>query len=240
MRKATICSGEEAFLRRFLLAVVLALFPFLTLSAMPAQAARLSGDAALSERSLGDAKAPVVIREYASLTCSHCAHFHTTILPSLKKNYIDTGLVRLVYVDFPLNGPALKAAAIARCVPEKHYFGVLSSLFSAQMNWALDEDIDRALVRQVRLAGLSEAEGQACLADQKLLEGLATKQMEAERKFGIKSTPTLVFNDGKTVLIGPDSYEKVAAIVESLLPNSKAKAAAFPAGPAVVPPSVKP
>ena len=82
------------------------------------------------DKVLGDADAPVTIVEYASFTCPHCANFHTETMPALKERYIDTGQVRFVFRDFPLNEPALRAGMMARCVPDAQYFNVVDVVFS--------------------------------------------------------------------------------------------------------------
>lgn len=116
--------------------------------AQPADGSR--ADVALAkvtadDKVLGDRDAPVTMIEYSSLTCPHCAHFHTDVLPRIKKEYIDTGKVKLVLRDFPLNQPALIAAQIAHCVPEDRYFGFVSVLFETQAAWAISEDPAAAL-----------------------------------------------------------------------------------------------
>src|SRR5262245_61512941 len=89
---------------------------------------------------LGDAKAPITLIEYASFTCPHCAHFHTQILPEIKKKWIDTGKVKLIYRDFPLDQVAAKAAQIAECAPSDRYFGVVDLIFRGQSQWAAAGD----------------------------------------------------------------------------------------------------
>ena len=84
---------------------------------------------------LGDPKAPITLIEYASFTCPHCAHFHTQILPEIKKKWIDTGKVKLIYRDFPLDQVAAKAAQIAECTPGDRYFGVIDLIFRGQPQW---------------------------------------------------------------------------------------------------------
>ena len=101
-----------------------------------AEASPLPTEEALKERVLGQANAPVTIIEYSSLSCPHCAQFHNNVLPKLKKNYIDTGKVKLVYRDFPLGGPAYIAAMMARCAKPDRYFQFLDVLFRDQANWA--------------------------------------------------------------------------------------------------------
>ena len=88
-----------------------------------------------AERSLGNQNAKVTIIEYASLTCPHCAAFHRGPWPEIKKEYVDTGKIKFIFRDFPLDRIALAASMIARCVPEERYFGVINLMFETQDTW---------------------------------------------------------------------------------------------------------
>ena len=144
---------------------------------------------------LGDPKAPVTIIEYASLTCSHCAHFHTQILPELKKKWIDTGKVKLIYRDYPLDQVAVKAAQIAECAGNDKYFGVLDILFRGQPTWATGADPVAELAKPLRIAGLGEAEIKACLANDAMMNAVLNDYRSGET-LGVNATPTL-FIGGK-------------------------------------------
>ncbi len=144
---------------------------------------------------LGDPKAPITIIEYASLTCSHCAHFHTQILPDLKKKWIDTGKVKLVYRDYPLDQIAVKAAQIAECAGNDKYFGVLDIIFRGQPQWATGADPIAELSKPLRIAGLGEAEIKACLANDAMMAPVLNDYRSGEA-LGVSATPTL-FIGGK-------------------------------------------
>ncbi len=88
--------------------------------------------AAISDRILGDPNAPIKISEHSSLTCGHCGNFHKGTFKELKKRLIDTGKAYLVFSDFPLNGPAMHASMVARCLPQDQYFDFLQMLFETQ------------------------------------------------------------------------------------------------------------
>ena len=144
---------------------------------------------------LGDPKAPITIIEYASLTCSHCAHFHTQILPDLKKKWIDTGKVKLVYRDYPLDQIAVKAAQIAECAGNDNYFGVIDIIFRGQPQWATGADPIAELSKPLRIAGLGEAEIKACLANDAMMAPVLNDYRSGEA-LGVNATPTL-FIGGK-------------------------------------------
>ncbi|WP_422031143.1 DsbA family protein [Reyranella sp.] len=142
---------------------------------------------------LGDANAPITVIEYASLTCSHCAHFHTQVLPEIKKKWIDTGKVKLVYRDFPLDQIAAKAAQIAECAGNDKYFGVLDIIFRGQPQWATAADPLAELAKPLRIAGMGENEIKACLAND-AMSNAVIKDYQGGEAMGVNSTPTLFIN----------------------------------------------
>ncbi len=164
------------------------------------------------DRILGSGEAPVTVIEYASLTCGHCAAFYNHTFPQVKSNYIDQGRVRFVYRDFPLDGVALRAAMLARCVPADRFFGVIEILFASQEQWAMAQDPVQALGRIGRLAGLSEDEFNACMANRDLAARIAGQREDAERRYGVDATPTFIVN-GETVS-GALSYDQFSAVLD--------------------------
>jgi protein-disulfide isomerase len=173
---------------------------------------------ATAPRVLGSPDAPVEVIEYASLTCHHCATFHTDVLPQVKKELIDTGKVRLIYRDFPLDRTALEAATLARCVAPERYFPILTVLFSRQEDWSHAKDPAEALARIGTLAGLSRPAYDACRADKALQDSIVQSRFEGEQKHGVESTPSFVIG-GKTYkgVLPLDEFKKA---VEPLLPKS--------------------
>ena len=163
---------------------------------------------------LGNPKAPVTIIEYASLTCSHCAHFHTQILPELKKKWIDSGKVKLIYRDFPLDQVAVKAAQIAECAGNDKYFGVLDIIFRGQPTWATGADPVAELAKPLRIAGLGENEIKACLANEAMMNAVLNDYRSGET-LGVNSTPTL-FIDGQ-LYRGSRSVEDLDSVLGKLV-----------------------
>lgn len=175
--------------------------------------ATIDVETALSERGLGDPKAPVTIREFASLTCGHCADFHKETFKDLKEQYIDTGKVYFIFTDFPLNKPALDASMAARCLPEGRYFNFIKLLFQSQENWAFSPDYLKSLKQTAQLAGLSADKFDACLASQPLQDGLLERMKQAQEKHEIKSTPSFVI-DNETTISGVQSVKEFAKIID--------------------------
>ncbi len=167
---------------------------------------------------LGNPNAPVTILEYTSLTCPHCATFHAETLPSLKKKYIDTGKVRLVFRDFPLDEIALRASMLARCARPERYYGFLEVLFRSQRQWSQDRDPMAALARIGRTGAISGADFEACMANESLVDEILSTQLKGRRAYDIRSTPTFVINGKKHV--GALSLSEFERILDALVPES--------------------
>ena len=149
------------------------------------------------DRILGSPDAPITIVEYASLTCPHCAHFENDVLPELKKKWIDTGKVRLVLRDFPLDEPALRAAMIARCAPPDRYYAYIDTLFASQDKWVMARDYREALARLVKLGGMSKDEFDNCLKNTRLENKIVEGRLVASKELDVNSTPTFFINGTK-------------------------------------------
>ena len=153
----------------------------------------------LADRVLGKADAPVTLIEYASLTCPHCATFAKETLPTIKKEYVDTGKVKLIYRDYPLDGVALRAAMMARCAPKDRYYGLVETLFRTQETWARASDPVAALQRLGAVAGLSKESFDACLANKEIFDSIVSMRGKAEQEFKVNSTPSFVINGTKMI-----------------------------------------
>lgn len=197
-------------MRRFILGLaLLALFLVppvgpVTLSGT-AHAAIVSIEESQGEMVLGKADAPVTMVEYSSLGCPHCAAFHRDTLPQIKKDYIDTGKVRLVYQDFPLGTAALAASMVARCAGPKKFFGFIEILFKSQASWAQSQNPMQAITKIARFGGLSETDVQSCLKRQPLLESIRKGALAGQETYKINSTPSFVIGD--TLISGAEPFE---------------------------------
>ena len=183
-------------------------------------------DAFVATRAIGNPDAPVKIVEYASLTCSHCAHFHNDILPSLKSKYIDTGKVYLEFREFPLNDPALKATLTARCLPTERYDSFVGLLFETQDKWANNVDYMNTLRQNAKLAGLSDEMFDACQNAPALKLKIAEQMQEAQDKYKISSTPTFIINGGEEVIQGAQPLENFERAFRAVTNNEVGEAPA--------------
>jgi protein-disulfide isomerase len=159
------------------------------------QAATLAPGA--EDRVLGKADAPITIVEYASLTCPHCRHFDQEVLPKLKAKWIDTGKAKLVFRDYPLDEPALRAAMVARCAPPERYFGFIDAIFSGQEQWAVASDYKAALARIALLGGVSKDKFAACIDDKAMENKVIASRLVATQQLNVSSTPTFFINGTK-------------------------------------------
>jgi len=161
---------------------------------------------------LGDAKAPVTVIEYASLTCSHCAHFHQTVYPDIKKNYIDTGKIRFVFRDYPLDGLGTAAAVLARCAPGDRGMKMVDIIFKNQDTWVRSEKPLEPLKGYAQLAGMNAADVEACLKNEDIIKSVREVQNTATTLYKIQSTPTFFVDDEK--VDGDRGYEFMANLID--------------------------
>ncbi|MBV9557138.1 MAG: DsbA family protein [Pseudolabrys sp.] len=153
----------------------------------------------LGEMALGSDKAKVTVIEYASMTCPHCAHFSEATWPQFRKDYVDTGKVRFIFREFPLDPLAAAGFMLARCAANDNsekYFAMIDTLFAQQKTWVVQKPLEplKAIAKQ---AGMTEDQFTACLSNQKLVEGLEAVRTRASEKLGVNSTPTFFINGEK-------------------------------------------
>jgi protein-disulfide isomerase len=171
---------------------------------------------AMTERSIGKADAPVVIDEYFALTCPHCAHFHQKIMPEVKRDYIDTGKVRIVFHDFIFNEVGLKAAMVARCVSPTAYYELVNTLFQMQDSWTKPGS-ENVLKQVAGFAGLAPAQYDACVSSKPLQDWLLQARADATNIYEISSTPTFIFRGALERVVGAQTYEEFKVAVDRQL-----------------------
>ncbi|HEX2725340.1 MAG TPA: DsbA family protein [Beijerinckiaceae bacterium] len=169
----------------------------------------------LGDVALGPADAKVTIIEYASLTCSHCAAFHKDTYPVLKQRYIDTGKVRFILREFPLDVLATAGFMLARCEGDSRYYPVVDMLFAQQRGWAFSDKPLEGLQQMMRQAGFSQEKFESCLRDAKLRDGVNAVRSRATDKFKISSTPTFFINGRR--YSGNMSIDELEKVIKPLL-----------------------
>ncbi len=179
--------------------------------------AELMAPGPLPDVVLGKADAPVTIVEYASMTCGHCASFHTAVLPSLKQKYIETGKARLILREFPLDNLAAAASMLTRCAAPDKSYDLTAKLFAEQEAWAfVRTNAVPALFKVAESAGFTKDSFDKCLKDDKLLENITATRDRANKNFGVSSTPTFFIN-GKRLEAASDRIESFEQAIEPLL-----------------------
>ena len=200
--------------RRLLIAAAPA---FLTAPALSifASARAQPADPRMAERSIGAADAKVTVTEWFSLTCTHCAAFQKETFGQVRAKLIDTGRIRYVWRDFPLDQIALTAAMVARALPPERYEPFITALLASQDRWAFTRGVNSTeeLAKFAALAGLSRASFNATIADADLKRAILTDQEQGEKKYGVNSTPTFIMNGKPTS--GAVSYGDFAKAVDA-------------------------
>lgn len=211
--------ANQSWGRRFM--ALIAVLMCVSFAPRAAEAQMASTDQAMSEMSLGHADAPVTLNEYASLTCGHCANFHKNTLPLIKKEYVDTGKVRIVFHDFPLGDLAKGAVMIARCAGPDRYVDLVDMLFQTQDNWARSDNPLASLVTLTRFYGLNSDDVNACLGNQQLMQFVQNNKDNASAIYNIQSTPTFVL-DGK-IIEGAQGFDVFQKALDDALAAKGAK-----------------
>ncbi len=168
----------------------------------------------LPDLAIGAADAKVTVVEYASMTCGHCANFHKKVFPALKTKYVDSGKVRFILREFPLDDLAAAASMLSRCAGTgadvSKSYDLTSILFEKQEDWAFQKGNPVPKLFEIaKQAGFTQESFDKCLTDQKLLEQITAQRERGSKTFGVSSTPTFFIN-GKRLAEGPslEAFEK--------------------------------
>lgn len=225
MSASKISSGRYMTARRAVLTVACATalgaafaLPLSAQSRGPSEVpvAELMKPVGLPDLAVGPEDAKVTVVEYASMTCGHCATFTNNVWPEFKKKYIDTGKVRYVFREFPLDNLAAAASMLARCAGNDKALPMIEVLFEKQNEWAFGEGnpVPR-LFEIAKQAGFTQESFDKCLTDQKLLDDITAGRTRASEVFGVSATPTFYVNGKK--LEGGNTMDKFDAAIEPLL-----------------------
>jgi protein-disulfide isomerase len=185
--------------------------------AQGATAADVAKPVSLPDMALGPANASVTVTEFASMTCPHCAAFTEEVFPKIKSEYIDSGKIRFVFREFPLDIKAAAGSMLARCIAKDDsgkYFAVIDMLFKQQNEWVL-KNTTETLIRIGKQAGLSQQAVEDCLKDQALLDKIVADQKFAAEVLKVNSTPTFFING--EMIKGEAKFEEFDKKIKSLL-----------------------
>jgi protein-disulfide isomerase len=205
------------------LAAIIGLSPFQLIgTAMAQSASDVAKPVSLPDMALGPADAKVTITEFASMTCPHCAAFNAEVFPKIKSEYIDSGKIRYIFREFPLDVKATAGSMVARCIANGDagkYFAVVDLLFRQQGDWVM-KNTTETLIRIGKQAGFSQEQVENCLKDQDLLNKLAADQKYATEVLKVDSTPTFFINGEK--IKGETSFEEFKKKIDPLLGEQQA------------------
>ena len=170
---------------------------------------------ALEKKSFGNENAKIKMLEFASLTCGHCAKFHNEVMPTIKKNYIEKGLIHFTYKDFPLDKYALKATIIARCSGNKNFFNFLDVFYKKQKDWTRTQDPFKSLLKIAKFGGLKDEELKVCVGNKSIEDGVLKERLNSSKDYDITATPTIYLNGEKYK--GDLTIEALDSKIKSLL-----------------------
>lgn len=168
---------------------------------------------------LGSNDAKISIEIFSSLTCPHCARFHLNVLPGLIKNFVDTKKVRIYLKDFPLDLAALNAAKIASCIKDtnKNSISFLDEIYSKQNEWASGnniEEINKKIKKISNKFNMSDKNFENCLSNKEKEDSILMSRIEAQKKYNITGTPTIIIN--KTKYEGDYNLEEISKYINKI------------------------
>lgn len=168
--------------------------------------------------SVGDKNAPLTMFEYSSLGCPHCADFHLDVIPDLIKEYVDKGLLRVVFVHFPLDKNSMKAAMISKCMAYDDFMPFIHDMFSSQRSWWMSND-EEQLFKHAAEHGLSYDEAQSCMKNNKIAQEIVADRQEAIDRLKMQGTPAFFITgrDGNEIIYGSTNYRHITKYLNGRL-----------------------
>ena len=167
---------------------------------------------------IGPNNADVKVKIFSSFTCPHCANFHINVVPELKKKYVESGKVQLIFIDFPLDLAAFNASKLLHCVDKKKQINYLDIIYQKQSEWtsgANINDINNNLKKIVKNLGISSSQFDRCLIDEAISDKILNDRIDGNKKYSIDSTPTIVINEKK--LEGSADFKNIKKEIEKLI-----------------------
>mgnify|MGYP001163554171 FL=1 len=161
--------------------------------------------------------APIKIKVFSSLTCPHCANFHKSVVPKLKK-YVDSGKVQIIFIDFPLDKAAFNASKLLHCLEKKKQISFLDKIYENQEKWITGstfDEINNNLKKMVKSFGINNVEFDKCVNDDIISDRILNSRIEAHKKYSIDATPTIVINEKK--LKGPNNFKNIKKRIDKLI-----------------------
>ena len=167
---------------------------------------------------IGSNEAIIKIKVLSSFTCPHCASFHTKVIPKIKKEYVETGKVQLIFIDFPLDQAAFNASKVLHCVDKDRQINFMDVIYENQSEWISGsslEGINTNLKKIAKNLGISLEQFDKCLVDETISDKILNGRIEAVKKYSVSSTPTIIINEKK--LEGSTNFENIKKKIEKII-----------------------
>ena len=167
---------------------------------------------------IGSHDALVKIKVFSSLTCPHCANFHIKVVPKIKKEYVESGKAQLIFIDFPLDQAAFNASKLLHCSNKNIQIKLLDRIYEKQNEWIVGADINEInnnLKKIVKNLGISSNHFDKCLIDETVSDKILNGRIDANKKYSISATPTIVINEKK--LEGSANFKNIKKKIERLI-----------------------
>ena len=176
---------------------------------------------------LGKANAPIAIYEFSSFGCYHCAEFHLKTLPKIKKEYIDNGIVKLVFVPFPLEAKSMQATMIAECINNDKYFDFVDLMFKKQREWGLSRKSENIILQYAKLSGLSEEKAKICMQNEDMAREIIAQRQMGMDNYKIQGTPSFLIahKNDREIHYGAPSFDDIKQMVEERIGHKIEKTA---------------
>jgi glutaredoxin len=162
---------------------------------------------------LGKPDAPNTLIDYASFTCPFCAQFYIAVMPTLRKEWIDTGKLRLIHRHFPMDVVATRASQLAECAGPEKFYERVDRLFRSQVEWLTADDPLAEMVKVLTKDGLTADQAQGCFDNDKALDKVLA-DVQSGQTLGVRQTPTLFINDQN--YLNPGGPDAIAAILRQV------------------------
>ena len=167
---------------------------------------------------IGSYDAIVKIKIFSSLTCPHCANFHIKVVPKIKKNYVESGKVQLIFIDFPLDEASFNASKLLHCISKEKQIAFLDFIYENQNQWTSDSSINKInnnLKEIVNNFGINSAKFDICINDEIIENKILNGRINGQQKYSINSTPTIIINEKK--LEDSASFKNIKKKIEKLI-----------------------
>jgi protein-disulfide isomerase len=167
---------------------------------------------------IGSDSAPVKIKVFSSLTCPHCANFHIKVIPEIKKKYVESGKVQLIFIDFPLDQMAFNASKLLHCLDQKKQITFLDTIYENQDEWTSGTDfseVNNNLKKMAQNLGINSVKFEECLNDEAIENIILTRRIDGQKKYSINSPPTIIINEKK--LEGDPNFKNIKNKIEKII-----------------------